>query len=124
MAGQPRNQALIIASHDLTLSELKDHGFPYGTVKMVERPGSATDRVQLVVQADPGPPAVFGVITVDGNVSVGDDVIRRELTIHQGDEYRLSAITESQRKLYGLELFEFANITPRLPEDRSAQAAE
>jgi outer membrane protein assembly factor BamA len=112
---------VIIAGHDMVINELKDHGFPYGTVRIVERPGSAEDRVQLAIVADSGPTAVFGIITVDGNVSVGDDVIRRELTIHQGDEYRLSEITESQRKLYALELFQFANITPRLPEDRSRE---
>jgi outer membrane protein assembly complex protein YaeT len=119
--GQPRNQSLILAGHDMVVNELRDHGFPYGTVRVVERPGSTDHRVELAVVADPGPPGVFGIITVDGNVSVGDDVIRRELTIHQGDEYRLSEITESQRKLYGLELFQFANITPRLPEDRSRE---
>ena len=119
--GEPRNQSLIIASHDMVISELKDHGFPYATARIVERPGATPDRVQLVVEADSGPTAVFGVITVDGNVSVGDDVLRRELTIHQGEEYRLSEITESQRKLYSLELFQFANITPRLPEDRSRE---
>jgi hypothetical protein len=68
---------LIIASHDMVISELKDHGFPYATARIVERPGSTPDRVQLAVEADSGPTAVFGVITVDGNVSVGDDVIRR-----------------------------------------------
>jgi outer membrane protein assembly complex protein YaeT len=120
-AGQPRNQSLIIVGHDMVLNEMKDHGFPYGTVRVVERPGSGPDRVQLAIEADSGPAAVFGVVTVDGNVSVGDGVIRRELAIHQGDEYRLSTITESQRKLYSLELFEFANITPRLPEDRSRE---
>jgi len=120
-AGQPRNQTLIVAGHDMVVNELRDHGFPYASARIVERPGSEQDRVQLAVEADPGPAAVFGVVTVDGNVSVGDDVIRRELTIHPGDEYRLSDITESQRKLYGLGLFEFANITPRLPEDRSRE---
>ena len=50
---------------------------------------------------------------------MGDEVIRRELTVREGRRYRLSDITESQRKLYALELFQFANITPRLPEDRS-----
>jgi outer membrane protein insertion porin family len=119
--GQPRNQSLIIAGHDMVLNELKDHGFPYSTVRVVERTGSAPSRVQLAIVADAGPAAVIGIITVDGNVSVGDDIIRRELTVHQGDQYRLSGITESQRRLYALELFEFANITPRLPEDRSRE---
>jgi outer membrane protein assembly complex protein YaeT len=119
VVGQPRNQTTIIAGHDMVVGELRDHGFPYGTVRVVERPGSAADRVQLAVVADRGPSAVFGPITVTGNSSVGDDVIRRELQIHEGQRYRLSNITESQRRLYALELFQFANITPRLPDDRS-----
>ena len=64
---------------------------------------------------------MFGAITIEGDVSVGEDVIRRELAFKEGDLYQLSRITESQRRLYGLELFQFVNITPRLPEDRSPQ---
>ena len=37
-------------------------------------------------------------------------MIRRELTFKPGDLYRRSVIQESQRRLYGLELFQFANI--------------
>jgi outer membrane protein insertion porin family/translocation and assembly module TamA len=62
---------------------------------------------------------VFGSIDIEGDVSVSEDVIRRELAFSEGDLYRLSRITESQRRLYGLELFQFANIAPRLPEDKS-----
>ena len=35
--------------------------------------------------------------------------------------YQLSRITETQRRLYSLELFQFVNVVPRLPEDRSPQ---
>jgi outer membrane protein assembly complex protein YaeT len=119
--GEPRDQTLILAAHDMAVNELKDHGFPYGTVKIVERPGSGPDLVRLAFEADTGPSAVFGAITIEGNESVDENVIRRELTFHEGRQYRLSEITESQRRLYGLELFQFANITPRLPEDRASQ---
>jgi outer membrane protein insertion porin family len=119
--GEPRNQTLILAAHDMAVNELKDHGFPYGTVKIVERPGSGPDRVLLAFVADTGPSAVFGAIQIEGNESVDENVIRRELTFHEGGQYRLSEITESQRRLYGLELFQFANITPRLPENRAQQ---
>jgi outer membrane protein insertion porin family len=121
LAGKPRDQSQILAAHDLTLGELRDHGFPYATVKAVERPGSAADRVQIVFEADTGPSAVFGSITIEGNTSVSDEILLRELTFHRGEEYRLSAITESQRRLYSLELFQFANITPKLPETREAE---
>ena len=120
-AGQPRDQRAILASHDMSVAELRDHGFPYASVRMVEQPGSSDARVQLTVAADPGPQAVFGPITVEGAESVGEDVIRRELAFNEGDQYQLSRITETQRRLYKLELFQFANVVPRLPEDRSTQ---
>ena len=119
--GRPRDQRLILASHDMAVAELRDHGFPYGTVNMVERPGSSDRGTQLVVAADTGPEAVFGSVSVEGDVSVNEDVIRRELAFREGEQYQLSKITETQRRLYGLELFQFVNVVPRLPEDRSRQ---
>ena len=106
-AGKPRDQRFILASHDMSVAELRDHGFPYGSVRMVERPGSTDMRVELAVAADTGPQAVFGAITIEGDVSVDEDVIRRELAFNEGDLYQLSRITETQRRLYGLELFQF-----------------
>ena len=58
---------------------------------------------------------------IEGDVSVDEDVIRRELAFNEGDLYQLSRITETQRRLYSLELFQFVNVAPRLPEDRSPQ---
>ena len=64
---------------------------------------------------------LFGAISIEGDVSVDEDVIRRELAFSEGDLYQLSRITETQRRIYGLELFQFVNVAPRLPEDRSPQ---
>jgi outer membrane protein assembly complex protein YaeT len=121
VAGKPRDQRFILASHDMSVAELRDHGFPYGSVRIVERPGSTDTRVQLTVAADAGPQAVFGPITIEGGVSVDEDVIRRELAFREGDLYQLSRITETQRRIYSLELFQFVNVAPRLPEDRALQ---
>jgi outer membrane protein assembly complex protein YaeT len=118
-SGNPRDQKMILATHDLVVGELRDHGFPYGTVRAVERPGTDANHVQLAIVADTGPQSIFGSISVEGDVSVTEDVIRRELAFHEGDLYQSSRITESQRRLYGLELFQFINIAPRLPEDKS-----
>jgi outer membrane protein insertion porin family len=119
--GKPRDQRAILASHDMSVAELRDHGFPYATIRMVEQPGSSDARVQLTVAADPGPEAVFGPVNIEGNVSVGDAVIRRELAFNEGDQYQVSRLTETQRRLYKLELFQFANVVPRLPENQTAQ---
>jgi outer membrane protein assembly complex protein YaeT len=120
-AGKPRDQRFIRAAHDMSVAELRDHGFPYASVRVVERPGPNDTSVQLTIAAETGPQAVFGAISIEGDVSVDEDVIRRELAFREGDLYQLSRITESQRRIYSLELFQFVNVAPRLPEDRSAQ---
>ena len=120
-AGNPRDQRVILASHDMAVAELRDHGFPYAGVRMVERPGSSETRVVLTVAADTGPEAVFGPISIEGDVSVDESVVRRELAFREGELYQLSRITETQRRLYNLELFQFVNVAPNLPEDRSRQ---
>ena len=120
-AGMPRDQRVILASHDMVLGELRDHGFPYGNVRMVERPGATPLKVALVVTAETGPAAVFGAVTIDGEVSVNENVIRRELAFSEGDRYEVSRLSETQRRLNSLELFQFVNVAPRLPDDRSPQ---
>jgi len=37
--GQPMDRALIQSSREMALDELKDHGYPYGAVRLTERAG-------------------------------------------------------------------------------------
>src|SRR5687768_4919992 len=62
-AGKPRDQRMIRASHDMSVSELRDHGFPYANVRVVEGPASSDTRVDLAISAETGPKAVFGPIS-------------------------------------------------------------
>jgi outer membrane protein assembly complex protein YaeT len=43
---------------------------------------------------------------------VSDQIIRRQLTFRRGDVFSQSKLLESQRKLYALEVFQFANVQP------------
>lgn len=117
-AGHPLDRALLQASRESTLDELRDHGFPYASVKMAEVAGtSERDRV-VTLTAEPGPLSTFGPVEIVGNTSVSDDVIRRQLTYRPGRPYRQSALQQSQRKLYGPELFEFVNVEPVRSEEK------
>jgi outer membrane protein assembly complex protein YaeT len=112
----PLDRALAQASREAALDEVKDHGFPYATVRLSERPG-ATDHARiLMLEAVPGTLARFGEIEVQGNTSVDDNVVKRQLTFRPNWRFRLSQMQESQRKLYGLETFQFANIEPVIKE--------
>jgi len=119
--GQPLNRPAFAATREAAVNVLADHGFPYAKVEASnDEIGGNPKEVRVVYRAAPGPKALFGPIEIAGNASVDEDVIRRELTFKPGDLYRRSQIRESQRQLYGLELFEFANVDPQL----EAQAAE
>jgi outer membrane protein assembly complex protein YaeT len=81
-------------------------------VTTTEDDGPDGKQATLSFTGEPSKLAVFGTIEITGNKSVSDDIIRRELTFKPGELYRRSVIQESQRRLYGLELFQFANIEP------------
>jgi outer membrane protein assembly complex protein YaeT len=116
--GQPLDRALMQASRESALDELRDHGYPYASVKMVEAEGTSPKERVLSLIADPGPLSTFGPVEIVGNTSVGEDVIRRQLSYRPGRPYRQSALQESQRRLYGAELFEFANVEPVRSEEK------
>ncbi len=109
-AGQPRDRQLVVSSHEMAINELRDHGFPYSKVSTSEEAAARTKEVVVTFTAEPGPEAHFGPVEIAGNNSVSDNVIRRELAFGPGDLYRRSLVQASQRRLYGLELFQFANI--------------
>ena len=62
--------------------------------------------------AEPGAVAHHGPLEIQGNSSVSDQIIRRQLSFRRGDLFRQSKLLESQRRLYSLEVFQFANVQP------------
>ncbi|HEV3485544.1 MAG TPA: BamA/TamA family outer membrane protein, partial [Vicinamibacterales bacterium] len=111
-AGQPLDRALMQASREYALDELRDHGYPYASVRVTDQEGSSDHARIVTLHAQPGTIAYHGPIDISGNSSVADSVIRRQLTFKPGDLYRQSKLRESQRKLYQLEVFDFANVQP------------
>jgi outer membrane protein insertion porin family len=117
----PLDRALAQASREAVLDEAKDHGFPYATVRLTERAGRTERARVLMLEATTGTLARYGDIEVEGNVAVGDDVVKRQLTFRPNWRFRLGQLQESQRKLYGLETFQFANIEPVIKEDEQPE---
>ena len=109
-AGQPLDRALVQASRETSLDALKENGYPYASVRIADKPGSSERSRVIVLQATPGTLAYHGPLEITGNSSVSDSVVQRQLTFRPGQVYRHSRILESQRRLYALEVFEFANV--------------
>ena len=102
----------VTATQTMAARALQDRGYPLALVSTEETPVPAK-QVTLTLRASPGADALYGPITVSGNVSVGDDVITRTLAIEPGNPFSLATIQLSQRRLYDLGLFQFATVTPR-----------
>ena len=111
LPGRPLDRQLAVAARERALNALRDDGYPYAEVTLREEETGPRQR-RLIVEAEPGVLAHFGEVDIRGYASVGEHVIRRQLTFTQGDRFTRREMRESQRKLYGLELFEFANVEP------------
>jgi outer membrane protein assembly complex protein YaeT len=119
--GQPLDRQLAVASRDRALNLLKDEGYPYATVGMTSQDVGPKHQ-RILLSATPGTLAHFGEIDIQGEKTVADNVIRRQLSFKSGERYTRKELRESQRKLYDVELFEFANIESL--EDKDVMAAE
>ena len=119
--GQPRDRQQVVTTHELAVNELRDHGFPYARVATAEADVDGnTKKKALTFTADAGKLAYFGPVTVSGNSSVSERVIERQLTYKPGELYRRSLVQDAQRRLYGMELFQFVNIEP-LEQDKQPE---
>jgi len=119
--GDPRDRQLVLTSRELAINELRDHGYPYAKVATDENDGSDGKQATLTYTAEAGQIAYIGTVEIVGNRSVSDGVIRRELAFKPGDLYRRSAMQDSQKRLYGLTLFQFANVEALNAEAQPAQ---
>ena len=69
---KPRDKALVLTTREMALNELRDHGYPYATVKVDEDDGASGLEARLTFVGEPGKIAHFGPTSVQGNESVSD----------------------------------------------------
>lgn len=121
--GEPLDLGELEATRDTVRSRLRNRGYARAEVLasfLIPTDSPYTARVSYELR--PGEPAYFGDITVEGARNVSEEIVGRLLSFDQGDLFREDAVLESQRSLFGLELFTHASITvdtdgtaPRLP---------
>jgi outer membrane protein assembly complex protein YaeT len=109
-AGAPLDRALLQASREAAIDELKDHGYPNPDVSVTEAPGSSERQRVVTYSARPGRLAYVGRTEIVGAQSVNERIVRRQLTYRRGQLFEQSKLRESQRRLYAMELFNFVNI--------------
>ena len=110
--GRPLSELAMQAARDTLVARMQDRGY-YHADALVNytidrgRPYGASVEYQLL----PGPLTRFGPIEVLGASRIDTALIRRQLAFRPGDPYSRAALLQSQRDLFGLEVFRHIEIT-------------
>jgi outer membrane protein assembly complex protein YaeT len=108
--GDPFNRFLLQASADTLVARLRNAGYPYAEVLRNFDSEAGVLRAEVTLEAIPGPPMRVGEVTIRGLADVDTATVRRLLTVHPGERFRQEALYQSQRDLYGMGVFRYANV--------------
>lgn len=121
--GDPLNALVLEAARDSLASRLKDRGFAHADVLLSYNiPGDTPLAAHVVFDLLPGPLTRVGPLSVVGNVTVEEAVVRRMVPLREGALYDQEEVFEGQRNLYNLDIFSFANIAPDLSHEPDSVA--
>ena len=109
--GEPFDVLAYESSRDTLLARLRNTGFARAQVLLgymisADDPYAASVQYEVV----PGTPARFGEVAVVGTEEASPELVHRMLTFREGDRYDRSALLESQRNLYSLQIFRHAEV--------------
>ncbi|WP_258096223.1 BamA/TamA family outer membrane protein [Salinibacter sp. 10B] len=97
---------------------LRNRGYAFATVEARAEIDTAATAVELRFLMDPGPLTTISHIRVEGNTSVSDRIVRRELPFKEGDRFSAQQVSDGQRQLFDLNLFRVALAdVPEQPRD-------
>jgi len=116
--GDPLNALMLGASRDSLTNRLRDRGFAHAEVLLgysIARESPLQARVTF--DLFPGPETRIGPISVVGNSTVSERVVRRMLPTREGHLFSADALLTGQRNLYNLDIFTRASIVPDLSHD-------
>jgi outer membrane protein insertion porin family len=102
--GQRFGEADLAAAQDSLVAWLHDHGYPFATVRSARAVDSLRQAVDVRLEASPGPLSRIGTITVEGNSSVSDHVVLRQLPFRTGDPYSARTVAAARARLQAVDL--------------------
>ncbi|HUH13883.1 MAG TPA: BamA/TamA family outer membrane protein [Longimicrobiales bacterium] len=110
-AGDPFDLLRYEASRDTLVARLRNRGYAHAEVLSTYLlPADSARQAFVSYEVLPGPRARFGPIEVVGAREVSPSVVRRLLSFREGDPYSDTELLRSQRNLFGLDIFQHAQI--------------
>lgn len=111
----------LVAAEDIVREQLFERGFAFAKVKASAEVLPKEHAVDVLIEAELGPPCKFGGVTISHLGSsklerVPEELIRAEIAVEEGKPYRVSDISTTQRRLFGLGVFSVVNVIPMLDQ--------
>lgn len=90
------------------LTWARNRGYAFALVEADSTINADSLTIDLRLRLTPGPRARVANVIVEGNETVGDGVVRREIPLQRGDRFSQRRLIQGQRELFGLGLFRVA----------------
>lgn len=87
---------------------LQNSGFPFAAVTLSAQIDSTLNEVRVLYTVDTGPRARIAEIVIDGNISVSDRIVLRELPFSEGEYFSRYKLSQGQRDIFAMNLFRYA----------------
>ena len=108
--GDPFNRFLLLASADTVAARLKNRGYPYAEVLRNFDSDAGQRRAEVTLEVVPGPRMWIGDVAIQGVDKIDTSTVRRMLTVTPGVLYRQRDLFQSQRDLYGMDVFRSVSV--------------
>ena len=126
--GDPFNRFLLLASADTVVARLRNRGHPYAEVLRNFDSDAGQLTAEVTLEAIPGPRMRIGRVDIQGLEDIDTSTVRKMLTVAPGNLYREREFFQSQRDLYGMDVFRSVGVVlvdslaPRDPADTTVDA--
>lgn len=115
-AGQRVQAGLVFTEQQRILKQLKNNGFPFPQLEqrtvIVDK---STHTVDLTLIFNPGQPATFGPLELEGMQSLSPSYIQRQIPWNLGEKYAVTKLHSFETTLLNSGLFGSVQIEPRPP---------
>jgi len=113
-SGEPYSQSLLIKSINQLKSLWGEKGYIYADVYPQIKPDEKNNTVDVIFNCEKGNKMYTNRIIISGNKVTLDKVIRRQLTIYEGDLITSKKLNESQNNVEYLSFFERGGVNWRI----------
>jgi outer membrane protein assembly complex protein YaeT len=123
VAGQPYSETSVGTDRDQILELYFAKGYPDATFSWTSKPGPKPQEVDLQFAVKEGPHQSVGDVIVGGYKETRPDLVKRNMAIKKGDPLSLSAMANTQRRLYDLGVFSEVDMAVQDPQGQTQSKA-